>query len=171
MACGTNDTPFYRYIESLENKNNDGDIDLTTKGLMEKAETKYEELEEKNKFLSKGTKGLQQSGDDIVALRAEIEELKTRGTTRTSRRTGRGLPDWVTKKPTDGKVTKEMNGKTYHWCEGDAGKNHSPKWVIHKPSECTHLKKPPPNGADDKKSENVAPTWTTSMLADLQDEE
>jgi hypothetical protein len=92
MACGTNDTPFYRYIESLENKNNDGDIDLTTKGLMEKAETKYEELEEKNKFLSKGTKGLQESGDDIVALRAEIEELKTRGTTRTSRSTHRAWP-------------------------------------------------------------------------------
>jgi hypothetical protein len=103
MACGTNDTPFYRYIESLENKNNDGDIDLTTKGLMEKAETKYEELKDKNKFLSKSIKGLQESGDDIVALRAEIEEIKTRGITRTSRRTGRSLPDWVTKKPTNGR--------------------------------------------------------------------
>jgi hypothetical protein len=47
MACGTNETPFYRYIESLENKSNDGDIDLTTKVVMNKAETKYEELQDK----------------------------------------------------------------------------------------------------------------------------
>jgi hypothetical protein len=52
MACGTSDTPFYRYIENLDNRNNDGDIILTTKMLMDKAEVKYEEIKDKNKFQS-----------------------------------------------------------------------------------------------------------------------
>jgi hypothetical protein len=169
MACGTNDTPFYRYIESLENKSNDGDINLTTKVLMDKAETKYEELKDKNKFNANHTPSLQEKGDDIVALQAQIAELKKLGNPRANRRSSRGLPEWVTKKPTDDKVTKEMNGKTYHWCEGDSGKNHSPKWVIHKPSECTHLKKTPQNTPDDRQKETTAaPTWSTSMLATLQ---
>jgi hypothetical protein len=87
MACGTNETPFYRYIESLENKNNDGDIDLTTKLLMDKAETKYEELKDKNKFSTRSTNFLEK-GDEIVAMQSQIAELKKRGNPRASRRSG-----------------------------------------------------------------------------------
>jgi hypothetical protein len=36
-ACCTNETPFYRYIEGLENQYIDGDITRTTKMLMEKS--------------------------------------------------------------------------------------------------------------------------------------
>jgi hypothetical protein len=49
-SCGSSDTPFHRYIEHLENRHNDGDITLSTKSLMDKAETKYEELKDKVKF-------------------------------------------------------------------------------------------------------------------------
>jgi hypothetical protein len=145
-----------------ENKNNDGDIDLTTKLLMDKAETKYEELKDKNKFSTSNT-NMQEKGDEIVV--SQIAELKKRGNPRASRRSGRGLPDWITKKPTDGQLSKEMNGKKYHWCEGDSGKNHSPKWVIHLPSECTHRKKASTPTLDEQHKEPTVPTWTTSMLA------
>jgi hypothetical protein len=59
------------------NKNNDGDIDLTTKLLMDKAETQYEELKDKNKFSTSNT-NMQEKGDEIVALQAQIAELKKR---------------------------------------------------------------------------------------------
>jgi hypothetical protein len=117
MACGTSDTPFYRYIEGLDNKNNDGDILLTTKMLMDKAEVKYEELLDKTKFETKFAKGLQDKGDDIVALKAELAALKKGSNMRNGRRSGRSLPDWITNRPTDGTLTKEVNGKMYNWCE------------------------------------------------------
>lgn len=171
MSCCTSDTPFYRYIEGLENKHNDRDITLTTKMLMDKAETKYEELKDKAKFTSGPGKGLMDNESDVVALRAEIAELK--GLVAVSKKHGtppeksysrRNTPEWVTEKPSDGKLIKTVKGKTYHWCDGDNGKNHAPKWVIHKPSECTDLKKT----ASQVKSQSETPGWTTAMIAALQ---
>jgi hypothetical protein len=67
-ACCTNETPFFRYVEGLGNRYIDGDITRTTKMLMEKAETKYEELKDQNKFETGNNKGLQASEADVVAL-------------------------------------------------------------------------------------------------------
>jgi hypothetical protein len=128
---------------------------------MEKAEVKYEELKDRNKFEASNNKGLKASEVDVVALPAAF--TKQRRSTRTS--------EWMTKKPTDGNLTKEANGKTYHWCEGDSRKNHAPKWVIHHPSEC---KGRPKSRSQDQPTTTPAtqqvsgPTWTTSMIAALQ---
>jgi hypothetical protein len=74
--------------------------------------------------------------------------------------------------PTDGSLEKVVGGKNYHWCEGNVGRNHPPKWVIHKPSDCTNLKKTTSINRDygDAKQRNAvtAPSWSTSMIAALQ---
>jgi hypothetical protein len=165
MSCGSSDTPFYRYIESLENKYIDGDITLTTKVLMDKAELKYEELKDKMKFTAANDKSPKANEGDIVALRAETVSKQRRR-----------LPDWMTQKPTDGKLTKAVNGKSYHWCDGNTGKHHTPKWVIHHPSACVNQKKPLANGQETQnvhatQKGEAAPTWTTSMYAALQAEQ
>jgi hypothetical protein len=75
-----------------------------------------------------------QDDDQLFTCLMESITKATRNTVsdpRASRRSGRKLAEWLTKKPTDGKMIKEVNGKNYHWCDGDSGKNHSPKWVIH----------------------------------------
>jgi hypothetical protein len=72
MACGPHSTDISRGWKT----NNDGNILLTTKVLMDKTGVKYEELKDKNKFGSQGTHGLKNivndkdSGNDIVTLRA-----------------------------------------------------------------------------------------------------
>jgi hypothetical protein len=161
-ACCTNETPFYRYIEGLENRYIDGDISLSTKTLMEKAETKYEELKDRNKFEASNHKGLQTSEADVVAL--PVQFTKQRRSART--------PDWMTQRPTDGTLTKEAKGKTYNWCEGDSGRNHAPKWVIHHPRECKGRKTSNNSGTNVPTSPNngQGPTWTTSMVSALQAE-
>lgn len=177
QGCSTSDAPFYRYIETLENAYNDGSTNLTTKTLMEKAEIKYEELKDKAKLTMGGKTNLS-ADTDVVALRAELDELKSQvavsrgkqdANRRSNRGSGRNPPAWVTEKPVDGKLVKEVNGKQYHWCDGDSGKNHAPKWVIHKPSECTNQKKSSGTKPEASASGNN-PTWTTSMLAALQAE-
>jgi hypothetical protein len=163
FACCANETTFYRYIEGLENRYIDGDITLTTKMLMEKAETKYKELKDRNKFETGNNKGLKASEADVMALPVEF----------TNQRRSARTPEWMPKRPTDGKLIKEANGKTYHWCEGDSGKDHATKWVIHQPSECKGHKKSNDSHINIPTSQNNGhgPTWTTSMVSALQAEQ
>jgi hypothetical protein len=188
-SCGSPDTPIHRYIEHLENRHNDGDITLSTKSLMDKAETKYEELKDKVKFTHNDNSmgmGNKESEGEIMALKAEIEKLKRRDLASGIRGPLRGndqnhhrgrqtyhTNDWATTKPTDGSLEKLVNGKTYHWCEGNSGRHHPPKWVIHKPSECTNLKKTSSTNRDygntTQRSAVNTPSWSTSMIAALQD--
>jgi hypothetical protein len=107
LGCATSDAPFYRYIENLENSYNEGSINLTTKTLMEKAETKYEEIKDKAKLAVGGGKARLEGDHDIVALRTEISALKSqvavsRGKHETNRRISsyrggsRNPPAWLT---------------------------------------------------------------------------
>ena len=182
---------FFRYIENLNNNYTDGHTALTDMTLMDKALTKYEELNESKEFESKNNKD-----DTILSLETKVEALtgvvsslkngkksSEKESTSGERQTQREVPNWMTKAPASGKpTTKEMNGKTYHWCEGSGikGKGHPPRWVIHNPSECRSAKKKANEDKssseeeDDKKSPPKSESaredkkkvgWSTSLLA------
>jgi hypothetical protein len=121
-----------------------------------------------------------------MALKAEIEKLKRRDLASSIKGPLRGCNDhnnhrnrqtyqpneWATTRPTDESLEEVVNGKNYHWCEANAGRNHPPKWVIHKPSKCTNLKKTPNANRDygnttQRRAVNT-PSWSTSMIAALQ---
>jgi hypothetical protein len=139
-SCYSSETPFHRYIENLEIRHNDGDITLSTKSLMDKAETKYEELKDKVKFNNDIGLGNKEGEGEIMALKAEIAKLKRRDAASSIKGSLRGndnnhyrgrptnhTNDWATTRPTDGCLEKVVGGKNYHWCEGNAGRNHPPK--------------------------------------------
>jgi hypothetical protein len=172
-------------IEHLEDQHNNGDITLSTKSLMDKAETKYEELKDKVKFNNDNSRGIKEGEGENMALKAEIAKLKRRDAASGIKGSLRGNDhnnhrgrqthhsnDWATTRPTDGSSEKVVGGENYHWCEGNAGRNHPPKWVIHKPSDCTNLRKTTSINRDygDATQRNAvnAPSWSTSMIAALQ---
>jgi hypothetical protein len=77
--------------------------------------------------------------------------------------------EWMSKKPKDGESqTKKVDGKTYHWCEGNGA--HKPKWVIHDPKTCNRLKKPKPkdSGSEESKSQ---PDWEIDQAVMEDDEQ
>ena len=47
-------------------------------------------------------------------------------------------PEWMSQKPGDITKSKEMNGKTYWWCE------RYEVWAIHKPEDCKPMKRDTP---------------------------
>jgi hypothetical protein len=99
--------PFHRYIENLENRHNDGDITLSTKSLMDKAETKYEELKDKAKFNNDIGLGNKEGEGEIMAMKAEIAKLKWRDAASSYRgRPSYHTNDWATTRPTDGCLEK-----------------------------------------------------------------
>ena len=176
--CDKQDGKFSRYIEQLTNSYSDGTITgLDAKSLMEKAGSKYEELNEGMQFT-----GAPKEEDVIVTLQTElrtlqstIEHLKKKGPDggKDPPKGGGGpkskIPDWMSKSPTDGKLTKVVNDKTYHWCEGNGA--HTPRWVRHTPAECRGSeKKKPESILKEEKPKGVS--WSTAaMLAMVDDEE
>ena len=53
----------------------------------------------------------------------------------------------------NGKLYKELNGKTYNWCEGHG--EHALRWIIHNPEDCCALNKEQKEDDDGKnKSDN-----------------
>jgi hypothetical protein len=67
--------------------------------------------------------------EDIIALKAEIEKLKSGKSKKTYT-----TPAWKAVAPKEGQPkVKTNNGKTYHWCP-----NHL-LWTIHTPGECNKI--------------------------------
>jgi hypothetical protein len=66
----------------------------------------------------------------IKDLQANL--AKKEGATNKGKKKGHKLAEWkkVAPKGTE-LLTKENNGKTYHWCE------HHKMWTIHTPGDCT----------------------------------
>ena len=178
-TCEGGDSPFGRFIEFLENSYNNG-VDMDSEALMNKAEEKYEELTERH--LMKTVK----KNDEIVALKAQIEELvanskKDKGTDREPGNGGgnrRKQTAWMFLKPKEGEATtKKVNEKDYHWCDGKNG-SHKPKWVRHHPKDCG--KNPPKTDtstkttdeADEKKDESAKKVaWSAAMLSTFDSDE
>ena len=145
LGCEAEDTPFYRYIEHLENNYNDGTV-YDTETLMFKAEEKYKELVERQAYKSGHDKP-----DDMVALQAQVaqlaEQLKKgnsgdgggnkQGGKEGGKEKDRKQGAWIFRKPQPGEAkTKTINEKVYHWCEGHNGEHHKAKWVRHDPKDC-----------------------------------
>ena len=142
LACEAEDTPFYRYIEYLENSFNEG-ANYDSETLMFKAEEKYKELVERHQI--KSGKG---KPDDMIALQAQVAELTE--VIKKNGDKGGGNPGkdkdkdpnrkqaaWTFQKPKQGEAhTKTVNDKVYHWCDGKDAKHHKAKWVRHDPKDC-----------------------------------
>jgi len=145
---------FFRYIETLNNNYTDGVVTLSDTILMDKALTKYEELNENKQFEMKNQKDetILSLEAKVSALSGVVNNLKSNGggknTEKESEPTGtrdrthvqKDFPQWMTKAPKEGQpTTKKVDDKTYHWCEGNGGKGgpgHGPRWVIHDPADC-----------------------------------
>ena len=55
-------------------------------------------------------------------------------------------PEWRTTAPADGEdTTKEVNGKTYHWCSKDHGRTKGGLWGNHKEEDHKPPRAPSPN--------------------------
>ena len=185
MGIEGGDGSFGRYIESLKNQLFDRTITLTGHQLMDKAQTKYEELVETNKFTAGSKKE-----DAIVSLKAEIEALSTTiksikdggGVTKNPKKgkdkKGKGkIEDWMLVPPKDGEShTKKISGddKPWYWCPGNGA--HKARWVRHKPEECKGKEdkpaekeeKAPKSESTKEESGKKSVTWSNSMLATLR---
>ena len=94
----------------LENQHSDGTLNLESKDFMDKAEVKYNNIKDKIKF-----KGNSKLEDPILALKAEIEELKAASTVTKKKYVvpGKGggrshnIPNRMKNPPKNGKIHKE----------------------------------------------------------------
>jgi hypothetical protein len=140
QGCEGEETAFFRFVEYLENDYNNGAV-LTSVDLMYKAEEKYKEIKERQRYTTGKDKP-----SDLVALQTKVEALtqrlkdkKTPGGSDKKKERERPPRDnqeqWMFKKPSGGEPsTKTVNEKEFHWCDGNGA--HKAKWVRHLPSEC-----------------------------------
>jgi hypothetical protein len=124
-----NDTKFQHFIQNLRDKA-DMEGNVTADQLMQLALSKYDLIKHRGEIDSLAT---HDSKDKIFALEAEVQALKaTTSGPRQGNNQPRTIPAWKKKKPKSSESqTKQVNGKTYHWCS-----NHQ-MWTIHSPSDCT----------------------------------
>ena len=94
--------------------------------------------------------------DEILAMQAKIQDLNTKlhakapknkgdgskkekAKNKKSKKKGEaksGYADWQFKAPATGKPTsKNVDGKEYHWCTKEHGKDKVPMWARHKPAD------------------------------------
>jgi hypothetical protein len=114
------DSQFARYIEAIRDRY-DADIeDTTADQLMQLAVNKFDLLAHRNAMPSDNI-------DKIVALQTTVQDKRSGGRERKAR------PEdaWKNVPPKSGDpTTKEMNGKTYHFCMWHKA------WCIHTPAKC-----------------------------------
>ncbi len=178
QGCEGEDTAFFRFIEYMENEYNGG-LAMDAEHLMFKAEEKYKELKERQKYTTGKGKP-----SDLVALQTKFDDLARQVKNQKvpggdgKKGKGSGYDDskdqWMLKKPSGGEPsTKMVNEKAYHWCDGNGA--HKPKWVRHLPSECRGKARDTKPDGESKKTEQPsgdsgAGGWTAAMQA-LIDEE
>jgi hypothetical protein len=91
-------------------------------------QAQVKKLSKTAKGKGKGKKG--GNKDKSASTTKANDAPKTESTTKTKKE----RPAWMTKAPADGKPkTKEVNGKTYHWCPTHKA------WGVHKASDCKGL--------------------------------
>ena len=177
-GCEGEETAFSRFMEYMENDYSNGNF-VDAEHLMFKAEEKYKELKERQKYTTGKDKP-----SDLVALQTKFEELakkvknqKTTGGSdgkqeKTTAPRDDSKNQWMYKKPTGNEpTTKTVNEKEYHWCNGNGA--HKPKWVRHKPSECRGNESGTSTGEESKDEEpnggSGAGGWSAAMQATLSD--
>ncbi len=133
---------FIRYIEDKKSEWEDG-VNMTSEELCKFAENRYKHVFEAGKWkfssVLSGAEPKEKDKEDskFIALVAAVKEL--------SKVVGK-QPDnsdhqknkWKFEAPVSGaSIEKEVNGKSFWWCNGSDGKNHKPMYCRHKPTECT----------------------------------
>jgi hypothetical protein len=120
------DQDFVRYIQHKQDNFDDGAL-VTVDQLMTSALTKYDTRVEKKAWNS-----LDNQGERIVALEAELAKAKQNQKTPKLRKDPKGAEyAWKKVSPKDGTTTKTVKGKKYHWC------TKRKAWTIHTPAQCT----------------------------------
>jgi hypothetical protein len=131
------DRKFNKHIENKKDDYEEGAA-TTVNGLMHQALTKFKDLKRSKKWQAPTAEE-----EQIVALVAQVEQLK-QGTAkkkksgekggekqRKQRRDDDPKYAWKLVKPKHGEpLTKDVNGKTYHWCPKHTA------WVLHDPGAC-----------------------------------
>ena len=123
---------FVQYVKHKESLYEEAEIEMTPQKLMGLAITKYNTLKEQELW-DQGD----QAGDEIIALKAEIAQLKQLNKQKTEqKRKNDDRFAWKEKKVA-GKETLVKNNKTYHWCP------YHMAYTIHKPDDCRLATKKP----------------------------
>jgi hypothetical protein len=155
------DDEFRRYIEVYRDRHDEGKpIDDET--LMRVALNKYEVIQHRKDKSSEGEErvmalvtkpsGNESSDSNFNELVLAIKDLqanlaKKENSPAKGKKKGRKLAEWKKVAPkANESLTKESNGKTYHWCE------HHRMWTIHTPGDCTLGKE-----SGDLKQNNATP--------------
>jgi hypothetical protein len=123
--CTINDTDFRQYIMVKRGLWEDGAYSPTPEGIMQLVENNYKLR------LQNGT--WRQTGkpvDEINAMKAQIETLKSQLQYRSNRTERDKKFSWKKVPPTDMSEVKKYEGREYNWCT-----KHK-LWTIHKDSEC-----------------------------------
>jgi len=96
---------------------------------------------------------------EVLALRAQIEDLKAKKSSRRNER-----PDWKKKAPSDLKAIKVHKNQEYNWCP-----KHQ-MWTVHKAEDC---RLPDKKNKDNKGNEdNTKNKWQlANALVAMQDED
>lgn len=150
------DSQFVKYMDNLHDNHNDDTKDYTAEGLMQLAEYKY-----KDRIMSGAWKKPNKEAEAIVALNAELTELRKFNQELTANAATNvneepkpknkkkpGKPKWLLEKPNgnekkeDGHPTKKVDEKKYYWC-----KHHNEnkgQWVRHHPDKCNNAEKQEP---------------------------
>ena len=176
-----NDPQFKSYVSELQSKYDDGE-DINVDTLLEKTEAKYLTLTTRKQWKVKTPEQ-----EEIIALKAQLTNLKKSGKKRDKKESGStdntsdatadagnnegtssakkkkkkgkgkkhtGKWAWKNDAPTDGKETKEFDGKTYKYC-------CLHKWSGHASAECKVLN----DESGNQTTANSATADITSSLA------
>jgi hypothetical protein len=158
------DGHFGRYLEHIQDDYCDGKLRLTNEQLMAKAQVKYEELVEKNKFKAGPKKEdaimslAAEVKSQMEAMEAKLDDIGKNGTP--AKKKGGGNPrkkgkfkkePWMLVAPKDGEpLDMERDGLDWHWCTGHG--HHDPMWSRHTREKCRGLLKKQENEAKNEGS-------------------
>jgi len=134
---------FRTYAEHVSTQIDEGTV-IDLPSLMGKMEAKYDKLIEENTWNTPDTSA------ELLALRAELKDLKKKGPLTPSKHnasnktSGKGdppkYPPWKIKAPGKSEpktIQREVKGesRTYHWCTSH--RDGKGLWCAHEPSQCT----------------------------------
>ena len=179
------DKEFGDFIKRQKQDYDDGRQEFTVELLMDRALNKYNQLYQDDVWMVKS-----KEEEDIIALKAEIKELKSKNLSKgkskedkkkpgsdtnkprkkgeQKKKDGPKYPEWRYKREGD-ETTKVVSGKTYHWCT-----KHN-MWTLHEPKDCNLDKQNEAKAPGDKNKTSGPPSAlrvaTRALTAILEESE